>query len=353
MHTNTNQHKDNATLLTKQQVWGDESGNCQLQVMKAYGPKTGMSDLAVLLGGNMSQRKSETSEGQRSGLVWLDSHDIGLYVCLVNDNGNQDSCYSYRRCFGARPVLPSSVASSSNISESHTEAVANRGGPIKDPNGNLVWDDVIMFGEYPQTIVEDGLAGELERRFIENQLPKTGKIFHYDSNHDTSHHTEFDPTKPESEFAEYEYSGKKFIRMDARPYDDNSILSNGTKPNAGESYWIEVQPIEWLNDPSGTMVTRQALFAGVQFDIIERKKGCYYGDFENTSMYRYLQDYFMNEIVPSKAPKHMAGVRANDTPCPETEAKKNRTHYQEIVATGGVQDWSTRDFSAAPEKIHR
>ena len=40
-----------ATFLTEQQIWGDDQGNGQLQVMKDYGTKTGMSDLAIVLGG--------------------------------------------------------------------------------------------------------------------------------------------------------------------------------------------------------------------------------------------------------------------------------------------------------------
>ena len=39
------------TFLTEQQIWGDGQGNGQLQVIKSYGTKTGMSDLAIVLGG--------------------------------------------------------------------------------------------------------------------------------------------------------------------------------------------------------------------------------------------------------------------------------------------------------------
>lgn len=57
-----------ATFLTDQQIWGDDRGNGQLQVMKSYGTKTGLSDLAIALGGYMGSGK--TSDNQRSGYVW-------------------------------------------------------------------------------------------------------------------------------------------------------------------------------------------------------------------------------------------------------------------------------------------
>ena len=81
--------------------------------------------------------------------------------------------------------------------------------------------------------------------------------------------------------------------MEAKPYgDDYSVLSNGKKPQTGEVHWVEVQPIEWLRDPSGICVARQALFAGVQFD----KNKSYDGNFEKTDMKQYLQNYFAKEM---------------------------------------------------------
>lgn len=72
--------------------------------------------------------------------------------------------------------------------------------------------------------------------------------------------------------------------MEAKPYGAGySMLSNGEQAQAGQSYWVEVQPIEWLRDPSGICVARQALFAGVQFDRNKR----YNGEFEKTDIYNY------------------------------------------------------------------
>ena len=101
--------------------------------------------------------------------------------------------------------------------------------------------------------------------------------------------------KPE-EYAEYQYNGKRYIRVEAKPYDNDSKLSNGHLPQAGEACWIEVQPIEWLKDPSGVMVARQALFSGVQFD----RNNSYDGNFANTDMKQYLQNHFAKEMVAGR-----------------------------------------------------
>ena len=91
------------TFLTEEQIWGDGRGKGQLQVMKDYGTKTGMSDLAIALGGFMGS--DETSDGQRTGFVWSASSDGDGYVRTVYDSGDGSSCGPNRRDDGARPDL--------------------------------------------------------------------------------------------------------------------------------------------------------------------------------------------------------------------------------------------------------
>ncbi len=70
------------TFLTDEQIWG---GNA-LQVMKDYGTKTGMSDLAVLLGGALAS-SAKTSDEQRSGYLWSASSSDNGYVRTVYNDG--------------------------------------------------------------------------------------------------------------------------------------------------------------------------------------------------------------------------------------------------------------------------
>ena len=71
-------------------------------------------------------------------------------------------------------------------------------------------------------------------------------------------------------------------------------LSTGEKVETEKPYWLQVQPIEWLKDPSGIWISKKALFSGIQFDT----KSYYDGDFKNTFMKKYLDTYFAKEIEP-------------------------------------------------------
>lgn len=295
-----------ATLLTDKETCGDEFARGQLQVMKSYDTITGMSDLAVLLGGAVCSSDNTTRDGQRSACVGLASSDEFGKFDVVDYEGYQLFDYPYARYLGARPVLPSSVASSIRLSDSTPEALAKgeaiRGNPIKDSTtGKVIWNDVILYGEYPQAIADETALKELNG-LSEDQLKRmeTGKTYHFDGEKLDACDK---PFKPKA-YVEYQFKGKKYIRVEAKTDGRGySMLSNGKQAQAGQSYWVEVQPIEWLKDPSGTLVARQALFAGVQFHRTE----IYYGSFQDTDMYRYLQEYFVKEIQPSKGLAQEAG----------------------------------------------
>ena len=270
-----------ATFLQEDQIWGDKA----LQVMKDYGTKTGMSDLAIVLGGLMGSNK--TIDGQRTGSVWSASSDGDGDVRTVDNGGGRYDYGPDIRSDGALPALPSSITSSIKPSEARlTKKICD--GKVE------VWE----YREYPQTIVDDtksqgkALKDELERLHKANQLRATGKKYTFDG----EKHDAYDqPFKPK-EYAEYQHNSKRYIRVEAQPRDNDSVLSNGSKPQTGEACWIEVQPIEWLKDPSGVWVARQALFSGVQFD---RNKS-YDGNFANTDMKQYLDTYFSKEMLRNR-----------------------------------------------------
>jgi hypothetical protein len=275
------------TLLKEEQIWGDKA----LQVMKSYGTKVGMSDLGVLLGGAVSKSDATTSDGQRTAYVWSASSDGSGDVRAVTSNGDRNYDYPYQRLCGARPALPSSVTSSIRLSEAK-------------PSRKISGVDVVEYGEYPQTIAEENITRELEQAFSKNQLQKTGKTYNFDSEKRDAYDKPFNA----KEHAEYLHKGKRYVRVEAKPYGEGySTLSNGKTPQTGEVYWIQVQPIEWLRDPSGICVARQALFAGVQFD---RKKS-YDGNFEKTDMKQYLQSHFAKEMEAGRNVSVPAAIGPN------------------------------------------
>lgn len=64
------------TFLTEDQIWGGSA----LDVIKKYGTKTALTDLAIALGGYMGSG-STTSEGDKAGYVWSASAiDDGVRV---------------------------------------------------------------------------------------------------------------------------------------------------------------------------------------------------------------------------------------------------------------------------------
>jgi hypothetical protein len=296
---------EGVTLLTEEQIFGDNQGNGQLQVMKSYGRRTGLSDLTIVLG-CFSGGNSKTSDNQRAGHYLSASSDDYGNVRAVEDYGTRDSSHPYRRFYAARPVLPSSVTSKIPQSEARLKWA------LTDDFGNSI--TVVEYGEYPQTLADAETTKTLNA-LTEDQLKEkeTGKSYTFDAEQYDAYDKPFRPN-PHPEYALQGKDGKthRYIRVDARPRYYNSILSNDRELEAGETCWIEVQPIEWLVEPdeiiekkggrpvpnpnAGTWIARQALFAGVQFD---RKKH-YDGDFEKTDMYSYLQNYFAKEMMPQR-----------------------------------------------------
>ena len=153
-------------------------------------------------------------------------------------------------------------------------------------NGKTV--QICEYGAYPQTVAPKSVSQELEAQYQKNALKTTGKTYTFDSAELDAYNTGFTPRN----CAEYSFAGKKYVRIEGKPYDNDSILSDGTQVQKGQAYWFEVQPIEWLMDPKGTWVARQALFAGIQFDTKDR----YDGNFADTAMYNYLQTHFAKEM---------------------------------------------------------
>ena len=153
-------------------------------------------------------------------------------------------------------------------------------------NGKTV--QICEYGAYPQTVASKSVSQELEVQYQKNALKTTGKTYTFDSAELDAYNTGFTPRN----CAEYSFAGKKYVRIEGKPFDEDSILSDGTSVQKGQAYWFEVQPIEWLMDPKGTWVARQALFAGIQFDTKDR----YDGNFTDTAMYNYLQTHFAKEM---------------------------------------------------------
>ena len=259
----------NFTLLTEEQIWGGKDGNGQLDVMKKFGTKVAPTDLAVLLGGYTDY--SPTMDGKYTCCAWTTSSRRWVDVYCVGYNGGRGHMSPDTHSVPVRPAL----------SPSETEKLVLNGHKTVK-NGV----EILKYGEYPQTIANNDISAQLERLYQSQSLHPRGKIYTFDS-FDPNY---YDPRFRKTTYSEYELDGKKYIRVIGRSSD--SHLSNGEKVKGGRAYWVEVQPIEWLVDKSGTWVSKKCLFAGIQFDT-----GKYYdGDFSKTFMKKYLDTYFAKEM---------------------------------------------------------
>ena len=258
------------TFLKKDQIWGDDA----LDVMERYGVRVAPTDLTVILGGWVTIQDNRTSEDDLTCASWSASSGGSEGVRCVGYGGDEDWCDTLGRGISARPALSPSEAS--KISPSEARAIAG----IR----------VAEYGEYPQTVADERTSAKLERLHDSRSLRPTGKNYTFDSVDLGDYGTSFKATS----YQEYEMDGKRYIRVPGRPADGDSKLSTGEQVERGKPYWVEVQPIEWLMDRSGTMVAKKCLFAGIQFDTNKR----YDGDFSKTSMKHYLDTYFAKEMEP-------------------------------------------------------
>ena len=264
------------TFLREEDIWGNNA----LEVMQAYGTKVGVSDVAIALGTCMGSG-TKNSAGVASGYAWSASSYKNVNVRTVDLDGAKNCFNPNRRIAAGCPALPFSATS---------KICPNNMKTMRLANGKTV--QICEYGAYPQTVAPKSISQELEAQYQKNALKTTGKNYTFDSVELDAYSTGFTPRN----CAEYMFNGKRYVRIKGKPYDRNSVMSDGTSVQKGQAYWFEVQPIEWLMDPKGTWVARQALFAGIQFDMKEK----YDGNFANTTMYNYLQQYFAKEMEAQK-----------------------------------------------------
>ena len=111
-------------------------------------------------------------------------------------------------------------------------------------------------------------------------------------------------------------------------------------------YWIEVQPIEWLVDPTGTWISKKALIGGIQFDT----EKYYKGDFSKTFIKHYLDTYFAKEIEPSELEKQkhdrfLKGLSAKLEEATNGDAVKAIEEQLRLAEKG-------KKVQTTPERLH-
>ena len=270
------------TFLTEEQIFGSN----QIDVIKKRGTKAAISDFSVLLGGWVSDYHvdNDSSLKGRTGYYWTKSDDGDNDARMVYDNGRRDYCSVYKRYCGARPALP--FSSISNI-------------PTNGESGKRARDGVleVEYGYYPQKAVSRDMQERLERAYRSSSISKTGNSYTTDSVAYDDYDTAFQPQTHQ----EYEYNGKRYVRVEANSYYDgnNFTLSNGEQYRDGDNVWVEVEPVKWLVDERARMmITENLIFAGVQFN---KKRNYKTRNFDRTDIKRFMDRYLSRDLVQSRA----------------------------------------------------
>ncbi len=263
------------TLLENNQIFGDN----QLEIIKKMGTKAALTDYAILTGAYVSDNYTVDDDSTlkgRTGGYWTKTpyESEGYAARLVTRNGIRDFSDVGYRDEGARPAL-----SYSSILEIP---------PERSKGTNKEGVEVIEYGYYPQDAVDASMQSFLTNN--EHSLVK--RNFHYsaDSKKDDAYGEDISLRENEV----YEYNGKLYAKVIANTFDEEFTLSNGVKYKRGDVVWVEVSPIRWLHDKKNkVLLSERILFGGIPFNHI----GIYDGKFENTDLYKYMNEYFSREIM--------------------------------------------------------
>jgi len=90
------------TLQTAEQTWGDSA----LEVIKKYGTKTALSDLAIAQGGVLGGDSLRTSDNLRAGHIWSASSSEDGSVRVVGSHGDKDWKYPLTANPPRAPLYP-------------------------------------------------------------------------------------------------------------------------------------------------------------------------------------------------------------------------------------------------------
>ena len=273
----------NFTFLTQEQCFERD----KLDILEKRGTKAAITDFSILLGGYVDDDyhvDGDSSLEGRTGYYWTKSDDGDNDARVVHRNGNSHYISVRTRYCGARPALP--FSSISNI-------------PTNGESGKRARDGIleVEYGYYPQKAVSRDMQERLERAYRSGSISKTRNSYTTDSVAYDEYDTSFQPQTHQ----EYEYNGKRYVRVEANSYYDGNefTLSNGEQYRDGDNVWVEVQPVKWLVDEkSKMMITEKLIFSGVQFN---KTRDYHTRDFDRTDIKTFMDRYLSRDLVQSRS----------------------------------------------------
>lgn len=270
------------TVLRLDQITGPEA----LDVIKKYGTEALVTDYAVMRGvEDFVLRGKYFAEHRREPNGTLLNKECCEYWTSTRVDGTISKCYA----FGKLDAIPEAAWSDDNgirlvVPLEVIKDQITGTSKIKGEGGEVT---VVTYGEYPQEVLEPDARSKMNEIYNEGKVKPTGKKFSalgyrtemfYDGN---ERHFERD------EYPEYEYKGEKFV------------LGKAAYFHNGESrmFWAKVKPIEWIVDEkTGLAITKDCIVGGIPVS----RKGVYLGNFEKTLVQDFIDNYMIDDFIPSK-----------------------------------------------------
>ncbi len=263
------------------------------QVLKKIGTRCEITDFAILLGGKFDLMERTgwyaTYDALPSNMFTYDATGIVFNPINHTENvlSNKVEAVDYAGigCFrkvddrsgGIRPVIYFD-----DLKEVMKNAKQNTYGVLET-----------TYGEYPQFVVP--------WRFTSgHHAMKTGKKYITDSRLWDETSMSFSAR----EYEEYICNGTKYICVEYHgvEYRDTTpcILSNHKFYYPGDVVRVKISPIVWyIDEEENRIISKYLLASGIRFcSVLE-----YDGNFRTTEMYKFLNENFAQDIIPSIPPE--------------------------------------------------
>lgn len=295
------------TFLTEKQAYGDN----KLEILKKYKNACEITDFATLCTGKALECEDDVYYTDWS---WWTKDFSNLFATVISKDGKKFERYMNDKRYGGRPAISfSSIKSMCNNIKRNSEGILEA-----------------EYGNYPQQVVDDKTAEKLEKTYRDSKLKRTGNSYGYKPYWFLKWRTQ-EMNFEWFQLEEYEYGGKRYVRMFADSYD-NSInkLSNNQIPKSWEMVWLEVSPIKWLVDEKEDIaLSEKIIFSGAAFHEHGRPSS-----FMTSDIKVFMDECFSKDII-LEYEKH----RRNEGQRPGIKVDNiNVEKIQEIVKANALEE---------------
>ena len=222
--------------------------------------------------------------------IILDLGPSHIYPAAVDAKGKITYAEENKPFYGIRPVtkLTEDIAQNIKITKENKDIIK------------------LEYGELPQNIVPEEKRKTLSEKAQDYDFSKNVKRYKpVITYYNPANPNNFKIDRIKMPYKEYVLDDKKFVLMvTSRDFlSVNSILNDKTKVLKDQEYWIEVKSVKWTYDKKlDLMISDKVLFTG-EMTLNKIKDYMYF--YEDTDVYKYLNEIFAKDIIPSTPEKKL------------------------------------------------